>query len=74
MIDRVEEVIEKQIRPFLAAEGGFIRLVAVENGKVIVRMGGACLGCPMSQYTIKNFVETILKDQIPEVKEVVLEE
>jgi len=36
-----------------------------------VRLSGSCAGCPMSQYTVKNFVESTIKRQIPEVKEVV---
>ena len=52
-------------------EGGSIELVSVEDGTVKVRLSGACAGCPMSQYTLVNFVEATLKEKIPEVKEVV---
>jgi Fe-S cluster biogenesis protein NfuA len=70
MLEKVREVIEKEIKPLLALEGGSIELVSVENGVVTVRLKGACAGCPMSQFTLVNFVEATLKDKIPEVKEV----
>ena len=71
MFEKVKEVIEKEIRPFLAFEGGSIELVGVDDGVVRVRLKGACAGCPMSQYTLVNFVEATLKEKIPEVKQVV---
>ena len=71
MIEEVKGVIEKDIMPFLAMEGGSIELVNVEDGVVKVKLQGACAGCPMSQFTLVNFVEATLKDRIPEVKKVV---
>lgn len=70
MEDKVREVIEKEIKPYLALEGGSIELVGVENGVVKVMLGGACAGCPMSQMTLKNFVEAAIKKRVPEVKRV----
>ncbi len=71
MFEKVKEVIERDISPFLALEGGNIELVSVDDGVVKVKLSGACAGCPMSQYTLVNFVEATLKDKIPEVKGVV---
>lgn len=68
---RVEAVIDESIRPFIQAEGGDIELVAVHNGKVAVRLRGACAGCPGATYTLKLGVERTLQDRIPEVKEVI---
>ena len=65
------EAILNQIRPSLQADGGDIQLVSVKDGIVSVKLQGHCADCPMSQMTIKNGVERILKSQIPEVKEVV---
>lgn len=70
MIEKVKEVIEKEIKPALAMEGGNIELLSVENGVVKVRLEGACAACPMSQHTLVNFVEATLKENVPEVKEV----
>jgi len=66
MKEKVETALEK-IRPMLQADGGDIELVEIDGGVVKVRLKGACAGCPMSQMTIKNGVERLLKEQIPEV-------
>ena len=71
MLEKVKEVIEQEVRPALAMEGGNIELVSVDDGVVKVKLSGACAGCPMSQYTLVNFVEATLKDKIPEVKGVI---
>ena len=69
MKEKVETALEK-IRPMLQADGGDIELVEIDGGVVKVRLKGACAGCPMSQMTIKNGVERLLKEQIPEVTSV----
>ena len=72
MQEEVKGVIEKDIRPLLEMEGGSIELEGVDDdGVVKVRLTGACAGCPMSQYTLVNFVEATLKDKVPGVKQVV---
>ena len=71
MLEEVKGVIEKEINPLLAMEGGSIELLSAEEGVVKVRLRGACAGCPMSQYTLANFVEVTLKEKIPGVKEVI---
>jgi len=71
MQDKVEEVLAK-VRPVLVRDGGNVELVEVEDdGTVKVKLVGACAGCPMSKLTLKNGIERILKQEIPEVKEVV---
>lgn len=69
MKEKVEVELAK-IRPMLQADGGDVELVAVEDGVVKVRLQGACAGCPMSQMTLRNGIERILKENIPEVKAV----
>jgi Fe-S cluster biogenesis protein NfuA len=54
----------------LQADGGDVELVGVEGGIVKVRLKGACAGCPMSQMTIKNGIERLIKERIPEVSAV----
>ncbi|MCK4863351.1 MAG: NifU family protein [Dehalococcoidales bacterium] len=70
MQDKVEEVLDK-VRPVLVRDGGNVELVEVIDGTVKVKLVGACAGCPMSTLTLKNGIERILKQEIPEVKEVV---
>ena len=67
-----EQVIEEldKIRPSLNADGGDVELVDVVDGVVKVRLKGACAGCPMSTMTIKNGIESYLKQRIPAVKSV----
>ncbi len=71
--EKVEEVIEKEIKPVLMRDGGNIALVDVDEkeGVVKVQLLGACQGCPMSMLTLTLFVEEHLRSKIPEVKKVV---
>ncbi len=70
MREKVEKALDK-IRPSLMADGGNVELVDVEDGNVKVRLTGACGGCPMSQMTLKMGIERLLKQEIPEIKEVI---
>ena len=70
MKEKVQAAIEK-IRPMLKADGGDVELVDVsEEGIVQVRLQGACAGCPMSQMTLKNGIERVIRQEVPEVKSV----
>lgn len=67
----VQDVLDL-IRPSLQADGGDVSLVDVaDDGTVTVQLEGACKGCPMSQMTLADGVERILKERIPEVSRVV---
>jgi Fe-S cluster biogenesis protein NfuA len=69
--DQVEEVIQS-IRPMLQNDGGDIELVNIDEDKTVnVRLQGACKGCPGAAMTLKMGVERLLKERVPEVKEVV---
>jgi len=70
MKEKVEAALAK-IRPMLQADGGDVELVAVEGGVVKLRLKGSCAGCPVAEMTLKQGIERLLKEQIPEVKEVV---
>ena len=72
MKERVEQALDL-IRPSLQSDGGNVELVDVDEaaGIVKVKLVGACGSCPMSQLTLRMGVEAVLKEQIPEVKEVV---
>jgi len=69
MKEKVQTALDK-IRPMLKADGGDVELIDVKDGIVTVRLQGACKGCPMSQMTLKNGIERMLKKEIPEVKSV----
>ncbi|MCL1885199.1 MAG: NifU family protein [Dehalococcoidia bacterium] len=68
--ERVEASLDK-VRPALVADGGNVELVDVTDGIVKVKLVGHCAGCPMSMMTLKNGIERILKQEIPEVKQVI---
>ncbi|MBM2830975.1 MAG: nitrogen-fixing NifU domain protein [Dehalococcoidia bacterium] len=70
MKEKVEKALDK-VRPFLVADGGDVKLVDITNGTVKVKLTGACGGCAFSAMTLKNAVERIIKEEVPEVKEVV---
>ena len=71
MKEKVEKAIAK-IRPHLQMDGGDIELVEVtKDGVVKVRLTGACGSCPMAEITMKAGVEKILKQEVPEIKEVI---
>ncbi|MCK5784043.1 MAG: NifU family protein [Desulfobacterales bacterium] len=69
MKERVQKVIDK-IRPSLQADGGDVELIDVVDGIVTVKLQGACAGCPMSQMTLKNGIERLVMQEIPEIKAV----
>jgi Fe-S cluster biogenesis protein NfuA len=70
MREKVEQALEK-IRPMLMADGGNVELVDVSSdGVVKLKLTGSCGCCPMSQMTLKMGVERIIKQEVPEVKEV----
>jgi len=65
--ERVQSVLDR-IRPQIQMDGGDVELVGIDDNNVVtVRLTGACVGCPMSQITLKNGIERIIKHEIPEV-------
>jgi Fe-S cluster biogenesis protein NfuA len=71
MRDKIEKALEK-VRPMLQADGGNVDLVDVTpDGVVKLKLKGACGCCPMSQMTLKMGIEKILKQEVPEIKEVI---
>lgn len=69
--ERVKEQLDK-MRPSLQADGGDLEFVSLEEGGVVyVKLTGACGSCPMATMTLKQGVESMLKETIPEITEVV---
>ncbi len=66
---RVSQVLE-QVRPYLQSHGGDVALVDVRNNRVLVRLTGACQSCSLSSATLRNAVEQVLKQRIPEIEAV----
>lgn len=70
LADRVHAVIEGRINPAVAMHGGRITLVDVQDNVVFLQMSGGCQGCGMAQVTLKQGVERMIKDAVPEVTEI----
>ena len=70
MKGKVEAVLA-QIRSALQADGGDVELVDVNEGVVRLKLKGACAGCPMATMTLRHGIEQVLKEKVPEVKEVI---
>jgi len=70
MRDKIEAALAK-IKPSLQAHGGDVELVDVNEGVVKLKLKGACAGCPMATMTLKMGIARVLKEQVPEVKEVI---
>jgi Fe-S cluster biogenesis protein NfuA len=66
---RVQNALD-EIRPQIQLDGGDVELVAVEKQTVKVRLTGHCAGCPMSAMTLKNGVEALIKERVPEIQKV----
>lgn len=62
----------EEIRPFLAADGGDISLIDIEDDKIVkVQLQGACAGCSVNQMTLKSGVEMTIKKHAPQIEEVI---
>ncbi len=71
-IKLIEETLEREIKPALMQDGGDIQLVDVDGNRVIVKLKGRCASCAMSEITLKDYVESKLKELV--AKELVVEE
>lgn len=71
IVAQIKEILDREIRPAVAMDGGDIAFNKYENNIVYIHMQGACAGCPSSSYTLKVGIEGRLREAIPEIKEVV---
>ena len=66
----INAVVESQIRPFLKADGGDIKILRADDGILYVKLTGHCSGCVHAKQTLKNVVESYIKKYVPEIKAV----
>ena len=71
LAQRIQEVLDQQINPGVASHGGWIELLGVKDDKAFIRMGGGCQGCGMADVTLKQGVETIIFNNVPEIAQVI---
>jgi len=67
---KIQELLDNEINPAVAAHGGVVQLVSVEGSRAYVRLGGGCHGCGMANVTLKQGVEVRIKEAVPEIEEV----
>lgn len=71
ILDAVNVVMDEEVNPALASHGGGGNVTKVEHGVVFIELSGGCKGCPGARMTMKNGIESLLKERVPHVKEVV---
>jgi Fe/S biogenesis protein NfuA len=69
--ERVADLFEREVNPMVARHGGVVELIDVQEAVVMLRMGGGCQGCGMASVTLRQGIEGVLAQYIPEVKAVV---
>jgi Fe/S biogenesis protein NfuA len=67
---KVQDLIDTMINPAIAGHGGFVDLIDVQDNRVYLQMGGGCQGCGAADVTLKSGIERLIKDELPEVVEV----
>jgi Fe/S biogenesis protein NfuA len=67
---KVQELIENMINPAVAGHGGWVELIDVQDKRVYLQMGGGCQGCGAADITLKAGIERLLKEELPEIEEV----
>ncbi len=70
--NKIRQLIAKDISPFIEADGGRIQFVAYTDGKVKIKLSGACTHCAAIEFTLKSGIEKLLILQVPEVQSVEL--
>jgi Fe/S biogenesis protein NfuA len=68
---RVQELIDSRINPGVGAHGGHVELLDIQDGTVYVRLGGGCQGCGMVDVTLRHGIEALIREEIPEIQQVV---
>lgn len=71
MLKKLEVLFDEQVRPALAAHGGNVEIIDLDNDKLFVRLSGGCQGCSSSKATLKDGIQTLVKQNFPMITEVV---
>ena len=68
--EKVQQILDDQINPGVASHGGFVELLDVQDDNIFIRMGGGCQGCGAADVTLKMGIERLIRDQVPQVREI----
>ena len=70
VVDKIQQVLDEQINPAVAGHGGHVSLIDVKDKTVYVQLGGGCQGCGMADVTLKQGIEVMIKEAVPEIEEI----
>ena len=68
---KIDTLLEEQVRPGLAAHGGNVEVIDVDNNQVFLKLTGGCHGCSASSATLKQGIEKVIKQNFPEIEDVI---
>ena len=68
---QIQRIFDEQVNPQIASHGGYVQLLEVQGNRAYIEMGGGCQGCGMANVTLKQGVEVAVKEQIPEIEELI---
>lgn len=71
IVTKIQDILDREIQPAVQMDGGFIQFDHYKDGKVYLKMQGACSGCPSAEWTLKEGIENRLKRDIPQILEVI---
>ena len=71
VVEKIKLIIDQDIQPAVQRDGGFIQFSDFKDGKLYVELKGACSGCPSAEITLKQGIEQLIQQEIPEVQEVI---
>ncbi len=71
MLKKLEVLFDEQVRPALAAHGGNVEIIDIDNDRLFVKLSGGCQGCSSSKATLKDGIQTLVKQNFPMITEVV---
>lgn len=66
------EAVLKRVRPYIEMHGGNVELIEVKADAVVLKISGACAGCPLAGLTYNELIATLIKEKAPEIKKVIL--
>jgi Fe/S biogenesis protein NfuA len=67
---KIQEILDAKINPGLATHGGSVELLDVNENIVYLKLNGGCQGCGMAHVTLKQGIERLIKEEVPEIREV----
>ncbi len=71
VVEKIKFIINQDIQPAVQRDGGFIQFSKFKDGKLYVELKGACSGCPSAEFTLKQGIEQLIRQEVPEVQEVI---